>query len=238
MSRAGMIMLVVVLSVACQSARDRISDESTGSPYRIVEKKEISFGRVRRWNVRVSLAEHYPRQRIEEIAKVIVGDITNQGPVNAISVMFFGPGTSPNGGWDVASVDWAPNGKWGDSDKVSSGDYASFRYSVTYKPPPTQSANVLKPSGRTGLLGAPLPEGANLIRSTPGDATSGRDPRERYEIQASADAIVAFFYDQMRKAGWLKDGLSESYMLLFRKGEAGIAVLVDRDGGTFTLMGS
>lgn len=94
----------------------------------------------------------------------------------------------------------------------------------------------LSPSGETGLLGVPLPAGAELIERTPGGA--GRDPRERYRISASADDIGTFFDREMVRSGWSKDGLSTDAAHFFRKGNLMLGVLINSDGGTFTLMGS
>jgi hypothetical protein len=104
--------------------------------------------------------------------------------------------------------------------------------------PATTEASDLKPSGRTGLLGVPLPEGAELIEQRPGNPAQGQDPSERYAVSATAVQIAAFFNREMPGAGWAKDGTSTSTALFFRKGDLMIGVLINRDGGTFTLMGS
>ena len=60
-------------------------------------------------------------------------------------------------------VEWAPNGDWGDADSAQAGDYSIFAYSVSYNAPEPAAASSLKPSGKTGLLGVPLPEEATLL---------------------------------------------------------------------------
>jgi hypothetical protein len=209
--------------------------------HRVVQTRDISYGVVRRLNVRVSLPRHYSKQQIEAIARAVVRQTTAQQQVNAISIMFFGPGTATDGAWDVASVDWAPNGRWGDAGNVSAGDYRTFRYSIEYRPPaaPERSGGTaLTLSPKRGLLGAPLPNGASLLNRTRGDPATGRDPSERYRVDASAAAIAAFYLAQMPKFGWLKDGTSTETALFFRKGRLMIGVLMNSKGQTFTLMGS
>jgi len=206
--------------------------------YRVFETKNVSFGNVRRLNIRVSLPHHYSRKQVEQIVKVIVADTTHEQEVNAISIWFFGPNTSPSGAWDIASVDWAPNGRWADADTVKAGDYRTFRYTVNYKPPIEASATNLEPSGKAGLLGTPLPVGATLVERTAGDPQFGTDPREQYRVKASASEIAAYFYGEMPKAGWLKDGSSSEGYLFFRKDGKMIVVIINCNGGTFTLMGS
>ena len=104
--------------------------------------------------------------------------------------------------------------------------------------PPPARATDLQASGESGLLGAPLPVGAQLLERTPGNPAAGVDPRERYSISASAAAIAAFFRRQMQAAGWARDGTSTETVLFFQKGRLMLGVLIGRDGGTFTLMGS
>jgi len=206
--------------------------------YRVVETKDLSFVGCRRLQVKVSLPQHYARDTVEQIAKAIVADLTRSQPVNAISILFYGRGTSTAGVYDVAMVEWAPNGRWGDAGSVRPGDYSSFAYSASYKAPPPARTTHLKPSDQTGLFGAPLPEGATLVERKRGDPAAGRDPSERYAISSSAAEIAAFFNEAMPVAGWAKDGISTGDVLVFRKGNIIIGVLINQDGKTFTLMGS
>lgn len=104
-------------------------------------------------------------------------------------------------------------------------------------PSPADASN-LKPSGNTGQLGVSLPDGAELMEETPGEAAEGQGPSQKYAISATAAQIAAFFNREMPRAGWAKDGTSTKTALFFRKGNLMIGVLINRDGGTFTLMGS
>ncbi len=199
------------------------------------------MGAVRRLRARVSLPEHYSRSAVEQVAQAVVADITTSQAVNAISILFYGPGTSTAGVYDVAKVEWAPTGQWGEADSVRAGDYTTFRYVVSYNapaPPLSTASSTLTSSNRTGLLGVPLPTGARLTERTPADPTSGRDPSERYAVSASGGEIAAFYSQAMPAAGWAKDGTSMNNALFFRKGKLMIGVLINREGGTFTLLGS
>lgn len=219
----------------------RPAQPAAAPPHRVVTTRDLSMGAVRRLEARVSLPQHYTRDEVQRVAQAVVADITGSQKVNAISILFYGPQTSTDGAYDVAMVEWAPNGRWSDAVSVQAGDYSTFRYSVSYNPPAPalpSGASHLAGSNRTGLLGAPLPEGAKLIERTAGDPAAGRDPSERYAISASAAEIMAFFNEAMPKAGWAKDGPSSPTSEFFRKGNLMIAVLASREGGTFTLMGS
>jgi len=229
--------------------------------YRVVKTEDVSYGNVRRLNIRVSVPDHYSRTEVEQIAMVIVADVRREQRLNAISIMFFGPNTPPSGEWDIASVDWAPNGRWEDAGTVQPGDYWTFRYSVNYKPPIEASATKLElepsgklelePSGKVGLLGTPLPVGATLEKVGHGDPRLGADPRgEQYRIEATAGEIVAYFNREMRNAGWGRLSLRPLnrhmpldcpiYLsrpsLLFTKDGKTVGVLINHNGGTFTLL--
>jgi len=235
------VALGTLVSCSQDDSTQRPPRPSATPTHELVTTRDLSMGAVRRLEARVSLPQHYTGDDVERVAHALVADITESQRVNAISILFYGPETSTTGVYDVAMVEWAPNGRWGDAASVRAGDYSTFRYSVSYNPPapaPPSDAARLAGSGRTGLLGAPLPEGARLTERTAGDPAAGRDPSERYAITASAAEIMAFFNEAMPKAGWAKDGPAGPTSAFFRKGNLMIGVLTNRDGGTFTLMGS
>ena len=100
--------------------------------------------------------------------------------------------------------------------------------------PPAGSSS-LEASGRAGLLGVPLPEGAQLTERTPGDPENYVDPREAYAISATASDIAAFFGRAMPESGWFKHGVSTEKVLFFQKGNL-MPVIIIGDG-KFSLMG-
>lgn len=239
----------VVLAATVGTLGSCAEDESKPHPaqavapptYQVVATRDLSMGAVRRLEARISLPEHYTRDDVERVAQAVVAGMTSSQRVNAISILFYGPQTSTSGAYDVAMVEWAPDGRWADAGSVRAGDYSTFRYSVSYiapTPTPPSGASRLAASNRTGLLGVPLPEGAKLIQQRAGDPAAGRDPSQRYAISASAAEIIAFFSEVMPAGGWAKDGPSGPTSAFFRKGNLMIGVLTNRDGGTFTLMGS
>jgi len=214
--------------------------EAPAPAHTVVATEDASIGPVKRLQVRVSLPGHYPQASVEQVARAVVANVQNAQPVNAVAILFYGPGTSTEGIYDVARIEWAPNGQWGDARSVRAGDYRTFRYSVSYNDPkPSPPASVtLAVSREKGLLGAPLPEGVKLVERQPGDPASGRDPSERYSLSASADELAAFFDWAMPMVGWAKEGTSTSTALMFRKGPLMLGIIINRNGGAFTLMGS
>ena len=121
------ILLFAFVLIACS--------ESPAIPaHVVVSTQDLSYIAARRYNLRVALPAYYSQEEIEQIARVVVARITASEPVNALSIMFYAPGTETTGAWDVGVIDWAPNGRWADASSVNAGDYRSFRYNVTYRP--------------------------------------------------------------------------------------------------------
>jgi hypothetical protein len=250
MLAAGFVLVVVLSSIFNRSGREAPTENPPTSavpqttearvlPYKIVRVRDISIGAIRRLDVRVVLPTHYQQAQAMSIAQAVVTVETHSQAVNAISIFFYGPDTDPNGPYDVASVDWAPNGRWADATSVETGDYRTFRYTMTYLPPrpPTPPSN-LALSPKKGLLRSPLPRGAVLVEKFRGDPSAARDPYEKYRIHASAAQIRAFYEHEMPPAGWKKWGPSIENILIYRKARLEIGVLIRGKGGAFTLMGS
>ena len=206
--------------------------------YRVAKVQDVSMGAVRRLNIRVALPRHYARAEAVAVAKAAIADVTKKGRVNAVrSCSLDLPQTRTAPGM-LAWSSGHPTVGGVTSGAVRAGDYASFQYNVTYRPPPAATKSALQSSGRRGLLGAPLPSGATLTERQAGNPAAGRDPSERYTLSASASEISAYFTREMVKAGWAKDGTSTQYALFFTKGNLMLGVLINGKGGTFVLMGS
>ena len=133
--------VLILISIAVVVLVIPSGDKSPPAPmveapaHSVVRTEDVSYGNVRRLNVRVTVPQHYEKSEIEAIARSVVAEITDRQKVNAISVMFFGPGVTTDGAFDVGLVEWAPNGSWGDAHSVRAGDYATFRYHVVHYPP-------------------------------------------------------------------------------------------------------
>lgn len=93
-------------------------------------------------------------------------------------------------------------------------------------------------AGTAGILACPLPQGAALSGRSHGSAGSDDHPTETYSIEAAAHEIVGFYETEMERAGWHKTAVSSELLLYFVKDDETVGVLVDREGGFFTLMGS
>ena len=93
----------------------------------------------------------------QAIAEAVVAQIIRRQRVNAISIMFYGPRARVTGPWELAGVDWAPNGNWNEANTVAAGDYESFKYTAHFaSPAPTSTGSPIAKKAK-GLLGIPLP---------------------------------------------------------------------------------
>ena len=100
------------------------------------------------------------------------------------------------------------------------------------------AATRLAASGAAGILGCPLPQGASLSGRSHGSDGIEDHPTETYAIEAPAPEIVGFYEREMERAGWHKTLVSSELLLYFVKDDETVGVLIDREGGFFTLMGS
>lgn len=228
---------VTFYSEKCDAENAPNLSKSAAPPYAIVKQEDLSYGGIRRVQYRIQLPEHYPSTVVEAIARQIVGDLRKKSNVvNTVSMLFYGPNSSTDGAYDIASIDWAPNGEWSEAGRAS--DYSSFQLKISYNEPYSTNVRLLTASDTTGLFGIPLPHGSHLTKRTAAAKHAGIDAREQYELDEPAEEILMFFISEMPRAGWKKTGPYSESVLFFEKDGIGSAVLVNKDGGTFTLMGS
>ena len=76
-----------------------------------------------------------------------------------------------------------------------------------------------------------------------GDPARDTNPGESYRIEASFQQIRRFFEQEMPRfsksgAGWKPALAHNRYVLFFDKASKRIAILIDKKGGSFILMGS
>jgi hypothetical protein len=100
------------------------------------------------------------------------------------------------------------------------------------------AADLVASGTAAGILGCPLPRGASLSGRSHGSEGVDDHPTETYAIAAPAQEIVGFYEREMEQAGWHKTGVSSEHLLYFVKDDETVGVLIDREGGYFTLMGS
>ena len=96
--------------------------------------RDASFANCVRVVADVLLEESGPLtdEQLVEIARRVVGSITELQRVNAIGVLFWYSKDAIGQQASVASVDWAPYGQWGKASAVPTGSYSSHSYQVEY----------------------------------------------------------------------------------------------------------
>ncbi len=103
---------------------------------------------------------------------------------------------------------------------------------------PSIASAGLTAAGIAGILDCPLPQGASLSGRSHGSEGVDDHPTETYAIEAPAHLIAGFYEREMERSGWHKTQVSSKLLLYFVKGEETVGVLIDQEGGYFTLMGS
>ena len=98
--------------------------------YRIVEEESLDYSTVVRRGYRVSVEREMTRAELEAISWDIIRKRTEDTPVNAISIMFYLPGTDTGGAFTAGKAEWCPNGEWGDAGTVATGDYSKHKLAV------------------------------------------------------------------------------------------------------------
>jgi hypothetical protein len=92
----------------------------------------------------------------------------------------------------------------------------------------TKPPSRLRPSGATGLLGAPLPSEAKLMER--------RTSAEVYSVSASQTDILTFFEQAMVAQGWKRDEeLDTQSSRSFKKGDVELLVVAGVASKTFSL---
>ncbi len=100
--------------------------------FNIHEVENVSFLNARRLVYRIEVPDAYSETQGRMIAEHIVNTKHRTGtPVNALGFLFYFPVANPNQRAD-GSIDWAPNGVWGDADTVQTGDYRNFRFETQF----------------------------------------------------------------------------------------------------------
>jgi len=93
----------------------------------------------------------------------------------------------------------------------------------------------LNASSEIGLLGVPLPEGAELTESNP--ANENRDASETYKIDATAYQIEEFFKQEMQNDWRMRPFQTDGFLDFVGDGKT-VAILGFENGGSFMIMGT
>jgi len=98
--------------------------------YRIVKQEDVSFATTVRLCFRIQVDGPLSEYDLQRICEKIIAREKTQHPHNAISFMFYLPGTDTNSAYSGGTADWAPYGDWNKADTVSTGDYSKHKLAV------------------------------------------------------------------------------------------------------------
>lgn len=91
--------------------------------YEIVKVEDLSFSTCVRVQYRIRVEKLLSLRELADICGGVIEKQKAEKPVNAISFLFYLPGSDINFSHTAGAADWAPNGDWVDADTVKAGDY-------------------------------------------------------------------------------------------------------------------
>lgn len=97
--------------------------------YEIINKNDNSMPNAKRYALDVVVNEKATEEELKALSEKIVEDIKKEEDFNAISIGFYDDEKDVGEGYTLGSIDYAPNGKWGDASSVKAGQYDKMEYS-------------------------------------------------------------------------------------------------------------
>lgn len=98
--------------------------------YEIVKVEDLSFSTCKRLQFRIRVERPASPNELADICNEVIEDEKSIGSLNAISFLFYLPGTDTDFAHTAGAADWAPNGKWVDADTVKAGNYRKHKLVV------------------------------------------------------------------------------------------------------------
>ena len=95
-------------------ANSNFPEEETS--YILKDKKELSYGNVKRFNFRIVVLEGRTKAQVTATLERAAIELDNEYKANAISIWAYRPQDNLDGHFSVGMVTYAPNGNWGEAD--------------------------------------------------------------------------------------------------------------------------
>jgi len=92
--------------------------------YEIVKVEDLSFSTCVRVQYRIRVEKLLSLRELADICGEVIEKQKAEKPVNAISFLFYLPGSDTDFAQTAGMAEWAPNGKWVEADTVKAGDYS------------------------------------------------------------------------------------------------------------------
>lgn len=93
--------------------------------YEIVSIKSVSYGNVKRYDVRVRVGHMLSRTELKRVSEAIIEDLKVTRPHNALALLYYLPDSDTNGFYTAGKAEWAPYGDWSRADEARTGRYSS-----------------------------------------------------------------------------------------------------------------
>jgi hypothetical protein len=100
------------------------SQTSAISKYEIVSIKNVSYGNVKRYDVRVRVEHMLSSTELKRVSEVIIEELKVKQPHNALALLYYLPDSDTNGFYTAGKAEWAPYGDWSRADEVRTGNYS------------------------------------------------------------------------------------------------------------------
>jgi len=130
MTFKNLLVYVALISFICLAVIACGAGRQTQVPdYQIVQREDVSLAGVVRLQFRVRVDSPLTEAQLRQICNDII-ETQKVGSYNAISFLFYLPGTDTQGFYTAGKAIWAPDGKWENASQVSTGDYSRHRLAV------------------------------------------------------------------------------------------------------------
>ena len=108
--------------------------------YTIISIDNSPQGKARRFIYHVVINPGTTKKDMEQIALWILAQAKKENPFNALAVGFYDYPKLLGYGFRFGKIEFAPNGKWTDADKVKIGDYSKLKAVNSLREPDWENA--------------------------------------------------------------------------------------------------
>ncbi len=99
--------------------------------FQIVEVKDVSFGSVKRYDLRVRVDSVLTSGELESVSRIIIEKLEVTKPHNALIIGYYLPDSDINGLYNAGRAIWAPYGDWAKADESLTGSYSKHQLSLS-----------------------------------------------------------------------------------------------------------
>lgn len=113
-------------STASEETLTKAKPQTSAIPtYQIVSIKNVSYGNVKRYDVRVHVEHMLSPTELKRVSEAIIEDLKVTRPHNALALLYYLPDSDTNGFYTAGKAEWAPYGDWSRADETNAGTYSN-----------------------------------------------------------------------------------------------------------------